>query len=79
MFETQTSRNKTSSGEIGLDIRTHASPNMGQDQVSGWVSVLYWELIEIVIKLVYYTIHYDFSLVWYFRTIIFHFSTTLFG
>ena len=30
------------SGEIGLDIRTHASPNVGQDQVSGGVSVLCW-------------------------------------
>ena len=40
MFETQKSRNKTSSGEIGLDIRTHANPKVGQDQVSGGVSVL---------------------------------------
>ena len=40
MFETQKSGNKTSSGEIGLDIRTHASPKVGQDQVSGGVSVL---------------------------------------
>ena len=40
MFETQKSGNKTCSGEIGLDIRTHASPEMGQDQVSGEVSVL---------------------------------------
>ena len=37
MFETQKSGNKTSSGEIGLDIRTHASPKVGQDQVSGGV------------------------------------------
>ena len=42
MFETQKSGNKTSSGEIGLDIRTHASPKVGQDQVSGGVSVLCW-------------------------------------
>ena len=35
MFGTQKSGNKTSSGEIGLDIRTHASPKVGQDQVSG--------------------------------------------
>ena len=42
MFETQKSGNKTSSGEIGLDIRTHASPKEGQDQVSGGVSVLCW-------------------------------------
>ena len=33
MFETQKSGNKTSSGEIGLDIRTRASPKVGQDQV----------------------------------------------
>ena len=33
---------KTSSGDIGLDIRTHASPKVGQDQVSGGVSVLCW-------------------------------------
>ena len=39
MFETQKSGNKTSSGEIGLHIRTHASPKVGQDQVSGGVSV----------------------------------------
>ena len=28
--------------EIGLDIRTHASPKVGQDEVSGGVSVLCW-------------------------------------
>ena len=39
MFETQTSRNKTSSEDIGLNIRTLASPKLGQDQVSGGVSV----------------------------------------
>ena len=39
MFEIQKSGNKTSSGDIGLDIRTHASPKVGQDQVSGGVSV----------------------------------------
>ena len=33
MFETQKFGNKTSSGEIGLDIRTYASPKVGQDQV----------------------------------------------
>ena len=42
MFETQKSGNKTSSRKIGLDIRTHASPNVGQDQVPGGVSVLCW-------------------------------------
>ena len=39
MFEIQKSGDKTSPGEIGLDIRTHASPKVGQDQVSGGVSV----------------------------------------
>ena len=39
MFETQKSTNKTSSGDIGLNIRTLASPKVGQDQVSGGVSV----------------------------------------
>ena len=29
MFEIQKSGDKTSSGEIGLDIRTHASPKVG--------------------------------------------------
>ena len=43
MFEIQKSGDKTSSGEIGLDIRTHASPKVGQDQVSGGVSVLIWD------------------------------------
>ena len=47
MFETQKSGNKTSSGEIGLDIRTHASPKKGQDQVSGRVSVLCWHAAAI--------------------------------
>ena len=42
MFEIQKSANKTSSGEIGLDIRAHESPKVGQDQVSGGVSVLCW-------------------------------------
>ena len=42
MFEIQKSGDKTSSGEIGLDIRTHASPKVGQDQVSGGVSVICW-------------------------------------
>ena len=39
VFEIQKSGDKTSSGEIGLNIRTHASPKVGQDQVSGGVSV----------------------------------------
>ena len=42
MFEIQKSGDKTRTGEIGLDIRTHASPKLGQDQVSGGVSVLCW-------------------------------------
>ena len=42
VFEIRKSGDKTSSGEIGLDIRTHASPKVGQDQVSGGVSVLCW-------------------------------------
>ena len=40
MFKIQKSGDKTSSGEVGLDIRTHASPKVRQDQVSGGVSVL---------------------------------------
>ena len=38
MFEIQKSGDKTSSGEIDIDIRTHASPKVGHDQVSGGVS-----------------------------------------
>ena len=47
MFETQKSGNKTRSGEIGLDIRTHASPKVGQDQVSGGISVLCWHAASV--------------------------------
>ena len=46
MFETQKTGNKTSSGEIGLNIRTHelyGSPNVGQDQIFAGVSVLNWQ------------------------------------
>ena len=32
----------TSSGENGLNIRTNAIPKIGQEQVSGGVSVLCW-------------------------------------
>ena len=32
----------TSSGKNGLNIRTNANQKMGQDQVSGGVSVLCW-------------------------------------
>ena len=42
MFEIQKSGDKTSSGDIGLDIGTHASPKVEQDQVSGGESVLCW-------------------------------------
>ena len=42
MFETQKSGNKTSSGEIGLNFRTIASPKVGQDQASRGVSILCW-------------------------------------
>ena len=42
MFDIQKSGDKTSSGEIVLDMRTYASPSVGQDQVSGGVSVLCW-------------------------------------
>ena len=47
VFEIQKSGDKTSSGEIGLDIRTHASPKVGQDQVSGGVSVLFWHVAPV--------------------------------
>ena len=42
MVEIQKSGDKTSSGEIGLDIRTHASPKVRQEQVSRGISVLCW-------------------------------------
>ena len=42
MFKTQKTGNKTNSGEIGLNIRTNASPKVGQDQVSEGVSVFCW-------------------------------------
>ena len=50
MFETQKSGNKTSSGDIGLNIRTFASPKVGQDQVSGGVSVLCWHAANVLWK-----------------------------
>ena len=40
MFETLKSGNKTGSGEIDLNIKTLAIPKVGQDHVSGGVSVL---------------------------------------
>ena len=39
MFETQKPGDKTSSGEIGLNIITLASPKVGQDYVFGGVNV----------------------------------------
>ena len=39
MFEIQKSGDKTSTGEIGLDIRTHERPKVGQDKVSRGISV----------------------------------------
>ena len=42
MFQTQKSGSKTVSGEIALIIKTHESPKVGQDQVSGRVSVICW-------------------------------------
>ena len=50
MFKIQKSGDKTSSGEIGLDIRTPASPKVGQDQVSGGVSVLCWHAAPVAYK-----------------------------
>ena len=47
MFETQKSGNKTSSEEIGLSIRTHASHKVGQDEVSGGVSLLFWHVTAV--------------------------------
>ena len=47
VFEFQRSVDKTSSGEIGLDIRTHVIPKVGQDQVSGGVSVLCWHAASV--------------------------------
>ena len=52
MFEIQKSLDKTSSGEIGLDIRTHASPKVGHDQVSGGVSVLCWHAAPVVVRII---------------------------
>ena len=50
MFEIQKSGDKTSSGEIGLDIRIHASPKVRQDQVSGGVSVLCWHAAPVSLR-----------------------------
>ena len=39
VFEIQRTGDKTSSGEIGLDIRTHVSPKVGQDQVQNLAGI----------------------------------------
>ena len=48
MLETLKSGDRTSSGEIGINIRTLASPKVGQDQVSGGVRVLCWHASPVV-------------------------------
>ena len=47
MFEIQKSGNKTTSAEIGLDIRTHAIPKVGQDHVPGGEGVLCWHAARV--------------------------------
>ena len=49
MFETQKSGNKTSLGEIGLDIRTHASPQSGTGPGVRGVSVLCWHAAPVIV------------------------------
>ena len=51
MLEIQKSGDKTSSVEICLDIRTHASPKVGHHQVSGEVSVLCWNAAPVAYDL----------------------------
>ena len=51
MFETQKSGSKTSSAEIGLNIRTLASLKLGQDEVSGGVRVLCWHAAPVANRL----------------------------
>ena len=53
MFETQKSGNQTSTGGIGLNIRTLASLKVGQDKVSGGVkkgktNVRHWNKTNIL-------------------------------
>ena len=50
------SGNKTSSGEICFNIRTHASPKVGQDQGSGGVSVLCWHAAPVSLNIFYFHI-----------------------
>ena len=47
MFKAQKSGNKTSSGDIGPNIRTLASPKVGQDQVSRGLRVLCWHVASV--------------------------------
>ena len=49
MFETQKFGNKTSSKGIGLNIRALASPKVGQDKMSGGVSLLCWHAATVVV------------------------------
>ena len=46
-YKTQTSGNKTHVVEIGLNIRTHVSPKVGQDQMSRGVIVLSWHATSV--------------------------------
>ena len=54
MFKTQKSLNKTRSGEIDLKVRLRASPNVGKDQVSKGVSVLWVHAAPTAYDYVYY-------------------------
>ena len=47
MFETTKAGNKTISGEVGINIRAHATPKVGHDQVSIGVSVLCWHATSV--------------------------------
>ena len=51
MLESKKSGNKTSSGEIVLNIRTLASPKGEQDQVSGGVRVLCCHVAAVAIRI----------------------------
>ena len=65
MFEIQRTGDKTSSGEIGLDIRTHASPKVGQDQVSGGrLGVSVSDLYRAKIRLGEFNVVYSILHVW---------------
>ena len=60
MFETQTSGNKTSSGEIGLNIRTLASPNVGQDNVSGMCRKIMCRKTELITLVLFHITNFPF-------------------